>query len=101
MRQIKHDDLSAVVAAIGDGANDVPMIKEANVGIGLYGNEGMSASQNSDFAIGEFRFIWRLLFAHGRTMYINDTLGTHYYFYKNILLTLPQFIYAFYCGFSG
>lgn len=33
-----------VVAAIGDGANDVPMIKEANIGFGLYGNEGMSAS---------------------------------------------------------
>jgi len=79
----------------------VPMIKEANVGIGLYGNEGMSASQNADFAVGEFRFIWRLLFAHGRTFYINDTLNAFYYFYKNILLTVPQFMFAFVCGFSG
>ena len=24
-----------------------------------------------------------------------------YFFYKNIVFTLPQFLYAFYCGFSG
>jgi len=27
--------------AIGDGANDVNMIQEAHVGIGLYGKEGL------------------------------------------------------------
>ena len=32
-----------VVLSIGDGANDVSMIKEAHIGVGLYGNEGMSA----------------------------------------------------------
>ena len=35
------DDQDNVTLAIGDGANDVSMIKEAHVGIGLYGNEGM------------------------------------------------------------
>jgi magnesium-transporting ATPase (P-type) len=29
--------------AIGDGANDVAMIQEAHVGIGIIGNEGMQA----------------------------------------------------------
>ena len=24
-----------------------------------------------------------------------------YFFYKNMLFTIPQFIFAFYCGFSG
>lgn len=28
--------------AIGDGANDVNMIQEADIGIGIYGNEGMN-----------------------------------------------------------
>jgi len=27
--------------AIGDGANDVNMIQEAHVGIGIWGNEGL------------------------------------------------------------
>lgn len=40
---IKNDDPEVVTLAIGDGANDVSMIREAHVGVGLYGNEGMSA----------------------------------------------------------
>jgi P-type E1-E2 ATPase len=37
------DDDQIITAAIGDGANDVSMIKEAHVGIGLYGHEGLRA----------------------------------------------------------
>ena len=37
------DNLNKITLAIGDGANDVNMIKEAHIGVGLYGNEGMSA----------------------------------------------------------
>ena len=62
VRLIKDDDKDAITLAIGDGANDVSMIKEAHVGIGLYGNEGMRAAQTADFALGEFRFLWRLVF---------------------------------------
>ena len=29
--------------AIGDGANDVNMIEAADVGVGIFGNEGMRA----------------------------------------------------------
>ena len=29
--------------AIGDGANDCNMIQEANIGIGIYGQEGLKA----------------------------------------------------------
>jgi P-type E1-E2 ATPase len=47
---VKHK-LKQLVLAIGDGANDVPMIQAANIGIGIYGNEGMNAVQASDFAI--------------------------------------------------
>lgn len=36
-------DLNKITLAIGDGANDVNMIQEAHIGIGLYGNEGMRA----------------------------------------------------------
>ena len=43
-----------VCVAIGDGANDCNMIAEANVGIGIYGKEGVRAVATSDFAIPEF-----------------------------------------------
>jgi phospholipid-transporting ATPase len=40
---IKEDNSQIITAAIGDGANDVSMIREAHIGIGLYGNEGLRA----------------------------------------------------------
>ena len=39
------------IAAVGDGGNDVGMILEADVGIGICGKEGMQAALASDFSI--------------------------------------------------
>ena len=39
------------------GANDVPMIMEAHVGVGISGNEGMQAVRSADYAIAQFRFL--------------------------------------------
>ena len=41
-------------AAIGDGGNDVGMILEANVGVGIVGKEGKQASLAADFSIDQF-----------------------------------------------
>jgi P-type E1-E2 ATPase len=43
VKMIKNDDKDLITLAIGDGANDVSMIREAHIGVGLYGNEGMAA----------------------------------------------------------
>jgi P-type E1-E2 ATPase len=43
VKLVKDDDPEIVTLAIGDGANDVSMIMEAHIGVGLYGNEGMRA----------------------------------------------------------
>ena len=51
---------------IGDGANDVSMIQEAHVGVGINGEEGAQASRTADFAIAQFRFLVPLLLFHGR-----------------------------------
>ena len=37
--------------AIGDGANDVSMILQADIGVGIFGKEGHRAADSSDFAI--------------------------------------------------
>ena len=101
VRLIKDDDKEAITLAIGDGANDVSMIKEAHIGVGLYGNEGLRAAQTADFALGEFKFMHRLLLVHGRLTYLRNSEVILYYYYKNIVFTLPQFHYAFYNGFSA
>lgn len=38
---------------------------------------------------------------HGRWNYIRIAEMILYFFYKNMLFTIPQFIFAFYCGFSA
>lgn len=89
VKLIKDDDMEAITLAIGDGANDVSMILEAHIGVGLYGNEGMRAVQSGDYALGEFQFLWRLILVHGRWAYIRNCDLILYFFYKNIVFTLP------------
>ena len=70
--------------SIGDGANDVAMIQEAHVGVGIRGEEGLQAVNASDFAIAQFRFLKVLLLKHGRYNYIRMCNVVRYMFYKNV-----------------
>jgi P-type E1-E2 ATPase len=56
---IKKFNPRAVTLAIGDGRNDISMLMEANIGVGIFGEEGTSAAQAADFAIGEFKLLKR------------------------------------------
>ena len=44
---------SPMTLAIGDGANDVSMLREAHVGVAVYGSEGLQAVQASDYSISQ------------------------------------------------
>eukprot|EP00612_Vaucheria_litorea_P000984 CAMPEP_0171460920 /NCGR_PEP_ID=MMETSP0945-20130129/5593_1 /TAXON_ID=109269 /ORGANISM="Vaucheria litorea, Strain CCMP2940" /LENGTH=1196 /DNA_ID=CAMNT_0011987199 /DNA_START=242 /DNA_END=3832 /DNA_ORIENTATION=+ len=90
-----------ITLAIGDGANDVGMIQEAQVGVGISGKEGRQAVNNSDFAIAQFRFLRRLMLVHGHWDYRRLCKLILYSFYKNIALTFILFYYCFFTGFSG
>ncbi|XP_037387719.1 phospholipid-transporting ATPase ID [Pygocentrus nattereri] len=91
----------AVTLAIGDGANDVSMIKAAHIGVGISGQEGMQAVLSSDFSFAQFRFLQRLLLVHGRWSYLRMCKFLRYFFYKNFTFTFVHFWYAFFCGFSA
>ena len=60
------DGLGKVCLSIGDGANDVPMIQAAHIGVGISGFEGLQAVMASDFAIAQFHFLKRLLLVRSR-----------------------------------
>lgn len=43
-----------VTLAVGDGANDVNMIEAANIGVGIFGNEGSQSASTAEYAIHRF-----------------------------------------------
>ena len=47
---VKEAKVGNVTAAIGDGGNDISMIQEAHVGLGIVGLEGNAAAKAADFA---------------------------------------------------
>ena len=75
-----------ITLAIGDGANDVGMIQEAHVGIGISGLEGQQAVNASDFAIAQFRFLRELLLIHGRWNFMRMSKVVLFSFYKNAVM---------------
>ncbi|TNN09740.1 putative phospholipid-transporting ATPase IF isoform 2 [Schistosoma japonicum] len=95
-----HKKSIPITAAIGDGANDVSMILEAHIGFGIYGKEGRQAVRASDYAFGRFHFIKYALLIHGHNFYQRVSLLVLYFFYKNLIFTLPQMFYGFFCVYS-
>jgi magnesium-transporting ATPase (P-type) len=87
--------------AIGDGANDVGMIQEAHVGVGISGLEGCQAVNASDFAIAQFRFLEDLLLIHGRYNFNRMARVVLYSFYKNAVLATLLVVYSLQNLFSG
>ncbi|XP_067329521.1 phospholipid-transporting ATPase IK [Anolis sagrei] len=92
---------NAISLAIGDGANDVNMIKTADIGVGISGQEGMQAVQCSDYALAQFCYLQRLLFVHGRWSYIRICKFLRYFFYKTFAGMMVQIWFAFYTGFTA
>jgi len=87
-------------AAIGDGGNDVSMIQEAHVGIGILGKEGRQASISADFAFTKFKYLRKALLVHGHWYYLRISILTQFFFYKNIVFITPQVLFGIHNGFS-
>lgn len=77
-----------VTLAIGDGANDVGMIQEAHIGVGINGREGCQASQTADISLPRFRHLIRLIAIHGTWAFSRLDLVSTYMLYKNFVFIL-------------
>uniref|UniRef100_A0A3B5B6U2 Phospholipid-transporting ATPase n=1 Tax=Stegastes partitus TaxID=144197 RepID=A0A3B5B6U2_9TELE len=91
----------SITMSIGDGANDVNMIKTAHVGVGLAGVEGGQAVQNADFALSQFRFLQRLLLVHGRWSYRRISNFLRYFLFKTCSFALVHIWFGIFNGFSA
>ena len=76
------------------GPNDVSMIQMADVSVGICGQEGRQAVMASDFAMGQFQFLKRLLLVHGHWNYSRVGYLVLYNFYRNAVFVLMLFWYV-------
>ncbi|XVF66790.1 hypothetical protein PTKIN_Ptkin10aG0066400 [Pterospermum kingtungense] len=87
--------------AIGDGGNDVRMIQQADIGVGISGREGLQAARAADYSIGKFRFLKRLILVHGRYSYNRTAFLSQFSFYKSLVICFIQIFFSFISGVSG
>ena len=74
-RLVREGNREVVTLGIGDGANDVEMIRAAHIGVGIIGKEGTQAVNNADYAISQFRYLTRLILVYGHHDYRGITLA--------------------------
>lgn len=95
------DRAGMITLAVGDGANDVGMIKAAHIGVGISGREGRAAVLASDFSIGQFHFLARLLLIHGRWSAKRNREVVMYAFYKNFVYAMANMWFGFFSAYSA
>jgi phospholipid-translocating ATPase len=88
VKTIRTKVTKSVTLAIGDGANDIAMIQEAHVGVGITGKEGLQAARVSDYSMAQFRFLLKFLLVHGRWNYVRTTKYTVATFWK-VYIDIP------------
>ncbi|KAJ9048263.1 hypothetical protein DSO57_1036751 [Entomophthora muscae] len=90
-----------ITLSIGDGGNDVIMIQQANIGVGIRGREGLQAARAADLSLSRFHHLGRLMLVHGRYSLHRVHFVAVYCFYKSIAICMVQAGYQFLAGFSG
>ena len=85
---------SKTVASVGDGGNDVAMIQESNVGIGIVGKEGLQASLAADFSITQFSHLRELVLWHGRLSYKRTAALSQFVIHRGLIISVIQAVFS-------
>lgn len=94
LARLLQEHKQARVAAIGDGGNDVSMIQQANVGVGIPGKEGMQASLAADISVTSFSQLTRLLLWHGRNSYKRSARLAQFVMHRGLIISIIQTVYC-------
>ena len=86
---------------MGDGNNDIAMIQEAEVGIGISSSDDRQAKYYSEIVISHFSDLLPLLLVHGHWNYSRMSRLVLLFFYKNFVLTAIIFLFFFFSDYSG
>ena len=83
-----------IVCCVGDGGNDVGMIQSSDVGIGIFGKEGLQAALASDFSVQQFRYITDLMLWHGRLAYKRSSTLAQFVLHRGLIIAMIQFVFC-------
>lgn len=78
------------IACVGDGGNDVAMIQEADVGLGIVGKEGMQSALASDFSLIQFSHLRDLILWHGRLSYQRTAKLSQFIIHRGMIISFIQ-----------
>jgi phospholipid-translocating ATPase len=101
VKTMKKYAIKKRTCSIGDGGNDVAMILESDVGIGIVGKEGLQASLAADFSITKFMHLNLLLLWFGRQSYKNTATISKFVIHRGLIISLIQFIFSIIFYFSA
>ncbi|XP_026484609.2 probable phospholipid-transporting ATPase IIB [Vanessa tameamea] len=90
-----------VVAAVGDGGNDVAMIQEADMGVGIAGAEGRAASLAGDVSVRAFASLARLLLLHGRRSLMRSAALCLFIVHRGLIVSTMQAVFSVVFYFSS
>lgn len=93
--------LGYITIGIGDGENDVGMIEESDVGIGVIGKEGRRAVAVADVVVPSFHPVARLILFHGCVCLARLKTVYFFYIFKSVSVAMCQFLYGACTGASG
>merc|ERR1740117_873876 len=90
-----------VCLAVGDGANDVSMILQADVGVGIMGKEGAHAAMSADYIAIRFKHLQRLILVHGRWSLLRAAGTIFMNLYKCMAFPVAVYIFGFVSAADG
>lgn len=76
--------------SVGDGGNDVPMILEADIGVGILGKEGQQAALAADFSLAKFKSLRELILWHGRNSYRRGAVMAQFVIHRGLIISIMQ-----------
>lgn len=89
------------VLGVGDGANDIGLIRESDIGVGIKGKEGLQAFNICDVGVPSFRCLHKLILVHGKANEMRLQTLVLFFLYKNTLLSMVTLLLSYVTMFSG
>jgi phospholipid-translocating ATPase len=90
MLRLLKEKTEKVVAAVGDGENDVGMLTEADLGICITDKDESQAEYSSDFSLTKFGHLRKLVLCYGRKSYTGSAALAQFILQRGLTIAVMQ-----------